>query len=355
MTTSAAGLHSLPQASRACRLAGMRIHYLDREGFWASKGSTLYRGTASGHSLRRICDLAPSFAARLRGRWRLTRRLFRSGIHHILPVGGSRLIVVIDRQIAALALSDGPCTAVYTPLVGSRPLNLCFDSVSETSYYGEYRSNQERTPVRVLASTDGGESWHTAFTLSGVRHIHGVFADPHSQGVWVTTGDENNESAIWLTTDRFTTLTKVMEGTQQCRAVGLLFTADHVYFGSDSEREPNHLWRLDRRTVAVERLCDVDGSVFWAGYAWDGLCFSTAVEPSLVNRSKRAAVWWSSNGDRWTRLTAFPKDTWPMRLFQYGQVTLPTGPGHPQYLWLTPFATVGDQSAIMLDRAALHA
>lgn len=185
--------------------------------------------------------------------------------------------------------------------------------------------------------------------MNGVRHVHGIFVDPYSSNLWVTTGDENDESAIWRSTDGFRTVERIISGSQQTRVVGLLFTKDHIYFGSDSERESNYLWRLERNTLKTEMLCYVDGSVLGAGYACGGMCFSTAVEPSNANSSKSAALWWSRDGEQWTRLRSFKKDVWPMRLFQYGQIMIPAGPGHPNYLWATPFATEGDQSAIRFD------
>jgi hypothetical protein len=197
--------------------------------------------------------------------------------------------------------------------------------------------------------TDGGECWFEAARLERVRHVHGVYADPYSTGIWVATGDEDEESALWVTTDSFKTLERVAGGCQQLRAVGLLFTREHVYFGSDTEREPNFLWRLEKATGRRERLQAVEGSVLAGGYAGSVLCFTTACEPSVVNTSPYAVVWWSSDGDAWQRLAAFNKDGWPMRLFQYGQVMLPDGPGLEPYLWVTPFATESDQTSIRFD------
>jgi hypothetical protein len=337
----------LPEKS-GLQLGGVRVHYLNRECMWGSQGVRLYRFRADGELQGQPLDLAVSFAAKLRSQGRLLRRLLRSGVHHVHPVDASKLVVVVDRFVGCVDLQD-PGNTVFSPLVGSRPLHVCVDVSRNTIYYGEYRDNSERGPIRIVVSHDRGASWGTAFEMTGVRHVHGVFADPHSSDLWVTTGDENNESAIWVTTDGFRSLEKVVHGSQQTRAVGLLFTKDHVYFGSDSERESNHLWRLERETLIPEKLCNVEGTVLGAGYACEGLCFSTAVEPSAVNLTRSATIWWSRDGEEWTRLLRFAKDSWPMRLFQYGQVMIPAGPGHPDYLWVTPFATEGDQSALRFD------
>ena len=40
--------------------------------------------------------------------------------------------------------------------------------------------------------------------------MHGIFIDPYDGRIWVTTGDDDHESAIWFTDDEFKTLEKVV-------------------------------------------------------------------------------------------------------------------------------------------------
>jgi hypothetical protein len=87
----------------------------------------------------------------------------------------------------------------------------------------------------------------------------------------------------------------------------------------------------------------VEGSVFFGCKVGNHLFFSTACEPSRVNRSREVTVWTSKTGESWRRIVTIRKDLLPMKSFQYGQIMFPAGPGQAGHLWLTPFATLHDQ------------
>jgi hypothetical protein len=263
-------------------------------------------------------------------------RLLRRGVHH-LGVGHTQTLVIADRAVYRMA------ERALTPLAdlhGSRPMALC--TVGDDFYYGEYRANRERSPVHIWHWRPGQADWRPLWEFTGVRHIHGIFHDPYSNAFWVTTGDDDSEAAIWRTDDNFAGMTKIVGGSQQHRAVQLLFSADYVYFGSDTPEETNHLYRLARGARRIERLTAVGGSVFYGCKVADQLFFSTAVEPSAVNNGVgHAELWHCSDGANWRKLGAFKKDRWPMKLFQYGQILFPSGAGDNQHLYFSPFATSG--------------
>ena len=52
--------------------------------------------------------------------------------------------------------------------------------------------------MSVFTSDDHGLNWRVARQIPGVRHIHGVYRDPYAESIWVTTGNDNDESAIWV-------------------------------------------------------------------------------------------------------------------------------------------------------------
>src|SRR5690606_38950209 len=111
----------------------------------------------------------------------------------------------------------------------------------------------------------------------------------------------------------------------------------------------------DRTARCIEQLQEVDFSVFFGCTVAGHLFFSTAVEPSEVNRTDRAAIWHSVDGEKWRPIRFFPKDRWPSRLFQYGQVQFPAGPGEVERLFFSPFATVVDHCTTVLALAVLVA
>ncbi len=288
---------------------------------------------------------------------RLGRRLVRGGIRHVV-IAGDALVVVSGKRFYRVGF-DGQVTP-GAPCVGSNP--LCTPAVVGTStpshptiFYGEYRSNPERSPVHVWRSDDGSATFRPAWTFSDVRHVHGVFTDPFNPGeLWVTTGDDDDESALWRTDDDFRTLKPVVQGGQQARAVDLIFTDDALYFGSDTPREQNYLYRLDRRTGTVTQQQPVSGSVFWGRTTPDGWkILSTAVEKSAVNPGRHAELWAAPPGrDDWRCILRLRKDPFHDKYFDHGQIRLAAGPGIPGAVWVTPYAVQGDQRSRYIELAS---
>ena len=313
------------------------VHYCNSKTLFASRGCCIYKSTDYGYKWTFLCKLPLIPLEYLTSFTKLSRRLFRAGVHHILPIDKSALIIVACKSIFAYDLFDKKFYSI-NKLHGSRLLCLCKDYQNRL-YYGEYLNNTERRPVSIYCSKDLGRSWTPAFTFDQVRHIHGVFYDIYENKIWVTTGDDDKEAGIHVTEDNFRNVEKVVGGTQQLRAVTLLFSKSHVYFGSDTPLEKNFIYRLDRKTGEVERLQEVESSVFWGCKVGENLFFSTAVEPSKVNRCKNACIWASKDGETWKCIAHYRKDIWPMKLFQYGQILFPAGTNTTDILWYTPFAT----------------
>jgi hypothetical protein len=323
------------------------VHWVEDRLVIASRRNRLYMSHDCGDSWNVLVDLPVPLVRRIGSMTRLSARLLRMGVHHVARAGDT-LVIMAYGFIYTYDLISGRVNPERTKIVGSRPLALC--KVGETElYYGEYRNNSERGPIHVFGTKDAGRSWHPILQLSGVRHIHGIFQDPYTNALWLTTGDNDDESAIWVSHNGLKTVERILTGSQQTRAVTLLFTEDHVYFGSDTPLEINHLYRFRRDGHGLESVHVVNGSVFYGCRTRDKLFFGTVCEPSLINKSNRAVVWSTTDGQNWTELISFKKDPWHRKLFQYGQVLFPSGPGIKNYLWITPFATYGDQISLRLS------
>lgn len=323
------------------KLFPYRVHYIRNQTLWGSRGPALLTSGDCGLTWRVEAIVPCGFRDRSLMRFDLSRRLLRWGVHHVLPLS-DHLVVFANRRIFSYQLRKRRWRAGHANLMGSRPLCICA-TPQGTVYYGEYCGNPQRRPVHVFASDDNGVSWRPVHAFKRVRHIHGVFYDPYEDCLWATTGDEDHEALILKSSDGFQTVDIMHGGSQQARAVQLIFTRDYVYFGSDAPSEPNHLYRLERRTGQVTALQRVGGSVFWGCRVGEWLFFSTAVEPSRVNQGKHAALWASRGGREWTVLARYQRDFLPLRLFQYAQVFLPQGPNDMGRLWYTPFATLTDR------------
>lgn len=275
-----------------------------------------------------------AFASRIR----LVSRLRRQSVNHI-NCFKDRLVVIAFNHIWCLNSTDGELMGPPARVEGSRPLALCV--TPHGLYYGEYRNNAERRAIRLFHSEDGVK-WEEVRRFDGIRHIHGVYYDQYANKTWVTTGDLDDESGIWCSSDGFDTVERVVSGSQRARAIPLLFSERYVFFGTDAPDEVNNICRLDRRSGIVERLAEVDGPVFHAAQAGEHMLFSTAVEPSRVNLSRDAVLYRSKDGERWTPVARRTKDRWHMKLFQYGQLMLPSGINGTRRIWYSTFAVEND-------------
>ncbi len=316
----------------------------------ASRGGRLWRRGAGDDRWRPLARIPMPPAERIATAFRLSRRLLRLGVHHVVR-HRDRLVIMAGRRIHVYDPSRGSFLPASTPICGSRPIVLGEDGAGNL-IYGEYHGRRQPpydVPVHVWCSSDGGESWQAIGAFANVRHIHGVFHDPYEKGLWVTTGDADAESAIWVSHDRFKTVTPVIQGNQHARAVILLFTPRYIYYGTDTPLAQNFICRLERGSWTMEKMQEVSGSILYGCQTRAGLFFSTACEPSRVNHDARATVWGSAAGEAWRCLAAFRKDAWPYKLFQYGHVRFAQGQAAANRLHFSPVATTGDQRTFVLD------
>lgn len=314
-----------------------RILYIKGDSLYAQTGDRICVSEDLGQNWRFISENLPDKA---KSSTNLYSRLTRKGIHSSLFTDDGNMVFTAKNTIYKFDPKQGKITNLFKIPRGSRPLSMCLAN-DGTILWGEYFRNPDREEVNIYASKDKGYSWEIIYTFpkNHIRHIHGVFCDPYDNKIWVTTGDEDDESAIWVTGNMFETLDKVTGGDQMSRALNLVFTRDYVYFGTDTPYKTNYICRTNKDTFKVERLANVDGSVYWGCKVKDHIFFSTAVEPSKVNKSRYASLWGSQEGKIWKCLRQYKKDIWPALYGQIGQIYLPQGENTTGYLFYTPVAT----------------
>ena len=338
----------LTDGPKPLRIFHGRVLWVGEGRILAVRGRKAWSSSDNGRNWRHFGNLHLCWREWLAALHPLSRRLFRRDAHHAVELGCGRYLLCAYRGFHLLDAVAGTTERLTSAWHGSRPLALCRRGGS--LYYGEYRSNLVRSPVAVWRSNDGGLSWIRAWTFESVRHVHGVYHDPFEDVLWVTTGDLDAEVGLWRTRDDFRSLERVAGGSQALRVVQLLFTPSAMLFGSDAPGERNQLFRMDRRSGIIKAVQAVEGSVFYGVKSGEICAFGTVVEPSKVNRFRKAVVWLSSDdGDSWHRGMAFAKDWLPTRLFQYGQVLFPAGPGVGNTLWMTPYGARPDQISLCYE------
>ncbi len=324
-----------------------RVLYVDGNTLYAQIGNNLCISDDNGITW----EYYPlKLAAGARAYSRMHARLMRRGIHSLKILHDGKILLVAKNVISVVDSDNENIVRSFSIPRGSRPLFVCENKDGDI-FWGEYFLNPKRDEVNIYVSKEQAQSWQIiySFKQNSIRHVHGVFCDPYDDRIWVTTGDEDHESAIWVTDDKFEALDKVIGSNQQSRALQLLFTQEHVYFGTDIPFEPNHICRLDKSSGIMEKLIAVKSPIYWGCKVNESLFFSTAVEPSKINNHRYACVWGSPNGDNWKCVTRFRKDFFSMRYFQYGQIFFPAGINNSDYLWFTPIATQEDQTIQRLN------
>ena len=322
------------------------VHYVNNDLIYASKGIRIYTSTDYGKNWDLSFKLPVGFIQKFKNISKLSRRLFREGVHHIIYNENKYLTIFAGKYIYIYKMPQKKLVSKKF-IAGSRP--LCITSSSDgTIYYGEYRNNDKREPVKILASRNGND-WINVYKFKDIRHIHGIFYDKYTDSIWVTTGDYNFEIGLWNTNDNYKSIKKVVGDIQQFRAVQLLFTKKFIYFSSDTPLEVNHIYRMCRKTKIPEKLQEIGGSVFYGCKINNELFFSTVCEPSKVNKSNFVELWSSDDSKNWKLILKLKKDIWHKKYFQYGQIKFPYNENNSNFLWFTPLATEFDQKSFKID------
>ena len=256
-------------------------------------------------------------------RFFLTRRLLRAEITGLYTLNNGNRVAIAKKGLFLQKKDSASFIKCFSLPHGSKPLNLCI-TPSGNIYLGEYFQNKTKRAVNIFISTDNALSWHIAYTfkVGEINHIHGLFHDPYTDRIWVTTGDRNNECIIGYTADEFSSFKEVFRGGQEYRTCQLFFYRDFIVFGTDSQYEHNVLKCFDRESLEILELQKVQGSIIKGGQVGNIAFISTTVEPSKVNKDRYAHLWVTKDGFHWEERLKAKKDCWPS-LFQYGTFVFP--------------------------------
>ena len=319
---------------------GLRVLAWQGSRLYASNAYTLLRADTSGSSLRwqKVGHYQPRWWRNLSPATRLTCRLFRDGFHALAVLSSGHLIAAVPGALVVLSPGEAEFRLSHPVRRGTRPLHIAV-TPRDQIFWGEYFDNPQRDPVHIYASTDRGQTWDVAYSFAkgAVRHVHNVVYDQWEDCLWILTGDHGSECRILRTSCDFGHVDEVLSGNQQHRAAAIIPTPEGLYFSTDTPLESNHIWRLDRRG-GLTRLADLSGSSTYGCRVGQAMFFSTMAEPSAVNSKRTVGLYGSPDGVAWQRHREWRKDSWPMKLFQYGNAFLPDGVNHTQILAITTTA-----------------
>ena len=322
--------------------------YPNCRAMWTDGSRTLLTrgyGVLVHHSsgeTEKVARLPSRASQRLLARWRPLRQALRLGVQNgwLMPNGA---VLAIGRGALFLRPTGGERFCVVERFrVGNKPAfnGLVVDSGGRV-YYGEYTPGRGRhEPVGVYRSDDGGHSFKLVhkFAPGEVRHIHFIQFDRYAQCLWMGTGDRDAECRLYCSGDTGASWELIGAGRQQWRAVGLIFTPEYLYWGTDAGSDvgtANYVIRWRRRDGHLEKLHGLQGPCHSASVLADGtLLVSTGVEGGANELDNMAHLWASQDGENWQELASWEKDCWPCRV-QYGVIRFPHGLENSQVLHLT--------------------
>jgi hypothetical protein len=346
-----------PKLTKVAAFQGLRALCWDNGDLYASRGYELLRGKVNRQDFSLAWEPAGVWRAGLARRCtcsvRLASRFCRDGFHALAVLSSGHTIGAVPGRIITRAPGESEFRTSHKLLRGTRPLHITAGP-SDHLVWGEYIDNTERTEVHIYGSTDHGEHWDVAYTFpkGAIRHVHNVVYDSWDNCYWVLTGDVGSECRMLRASLDFRSMHPVLAGSQQTRSAVLIPTREAIYFSSDTPLESNHVYRL-ARTGNLAKVAVLSSSSIYGCRVGNCVFFSTMVEPSEANRERDVCLFGSSDGLNWQRLLQWPKDLWPLKLFQYGNAFLPDGDNNSGLLALTTIAVKGADLETTIWRVGL--
>lgn len=338
------------------RLKKGRALYQTPEKIWVAKGMTFfaidYRGNRKTpkYTVGGMID-------RLTGAFRLSRQLFRVGLHHLLPLANGNILVT-SKRITYIVSPDGKVVNTFTGYQGNKPAHqgVCV-TPDGTIFFAEYLLNTKRDLViNLYRSTDNGESFHVAkeWPAGEIRHLHFVKWDSYEKCLWLGTGDYGNngsENRLYKSIDNGDSWELVGQYSQDWRAIGVCFTKDALLWGTDAGScpDPVHFVRMNRVSRKIEILADFEGPCHGcASYADGRAFFSTGVEGGENEKDSYARLKEYKDGEIVDHCQ-MKKDIWPL-IIQYGVLRFPLGTDACDKVVFTTMGLKGHGECIMIEK-----
>lgn len=301
----------------------MVAHFSTADYCLCSRDHTVFQFDYHNGQWRKICQLPPAkagFIGLLKdkiARSSLYRRLQPTpGLSHLTQTPDGTIVIVYDRIYLCKPSGE---TRSAMPLVSdlgrfAPPLRngMAVEQRTGLVYFGEYLNNHSRD-VRVICIDPVLDTARVCwqFSRQQIKHIHAIVYDPFRQRLWITTGDNDAESAFYYTDDGFASVHKFAGGDQTWRATGLLFDETGMEWGMDAGKDApadavNYIWRWDFATASRTQRCTI-GNPAYAVSSLDngGAVLTTTYEPGrLQDTPEQSALWYRSPAGDWQQIYA---------------------------------------------------
>lgn len=324
------------------KISDGRALYVDGDNIWVARGMLFWSINKDGQRISPRYKVGGPIS-NLFGMFRFTRQLAREGIHHLLPLNNGWLLAVIKKK-TVIVNSTGRVVNEFSGYRGNKPGHRGVCVIPDgTIFFGEYTINiRNDNPTTLYRSTDNAMSFQNILTFEKheVRHIHFIQWDKYEKCIWMGTGDKDYECKLMKSSDNGDTWELVGEGSQLWRAIGVSFTENAVYWGTDagSVSDPNYIIKMDRHTRKLEKVQEVQGPCHGnAVLSDDTIYVSTGIEGGENEKDDYAHVWKSDESGYFTEVLKCKKDIFP-NIVQYGVVRFPMGLEDSNMLIYTTYA-----------------
>lgn len=271
-------------------------------------------------------------------RFRLTERLFRLEPRLAIAIDRNNFLISCIGKVYLVNLKEKKIIEELKmrPHMNN-PLMFAKDE-NGNILFGEYFSNNEHEEVCIYERDNGLWNKVYSFPAGMVYHIHSIVVD--GKKIYILTGDDDKESAIWYTDNHFETVEKLVGGMQKYRACIAYPFDDGLLYATDTPIEQNYLYLIKKENNQWKSkvICKMPGPCIYGTARKDGYYFATSVEPDATLSNMRYRFSYKLGvgvKDRYTHIIHYSmsgtinevvklkKDVWPMLLFQFGNCTFP--------------------------------
>lgn len=342
------------------------IQYIRKKVIYASEDHLVFKSLDNGFSWEKVCKLEmkdKSLTGRLKDvvlRLESIRRIRRNiGIHNVVVLPSGTILIQYD----GIYRYDGIKTIAkkvfdFRPdkIIGPLKNGFVVDDHTGNVYWGEYNITRPYS-VRIFRGVNDGQQWEECyrFPLGEIRHVHAIVPDPYRERLWICTGDNDAETALFYTQDDFNSVHRFNGGDQSWRMVSMIPTENALFWGSDAGQDApadfvNHIYKWDFKTNSKEQIQFIDKPAYYATVLENGtMAIGVHHEPGIKRTVEPSAdLWISNDGESWQRILELPYECSGRKEgTKYATIYLPLSDQSAESLFFTPLNTLDTDFSLM--------
>lgn len=277
---------------------------------------------------------------RVLGKVRMFERLLHIEPRFAVNIDGKDVLLQLGNKMLCIDLMHEKIKEENVSFRG-RPLSYAkienIEGFSDSVIIGDYGSNENNESVNIYQRLYNGK-WRIAYTFAPgiIWHIHGFVPDGEKNCVYILTGDEDDQSGIWIARNEFKEVEPILIGSQQYRTCQICVIGNKIYYFTDAPSEPNYLYSYNMDTKEVCCIEAIKGTCIYGEAVTEGIIASTTCEPEahfdsnlygMITRKpgkgikgREVDLLYFSEETGLKTIKTFIHDGLPLKLFQYGTV-----------------------------------